>query len=83
MNEITEIFVELLNEGMQLWRPAIAQRKNDGTYVIWEQEIPEDEQWKFLPGERVIVEKQMRYGREVIVAIDWVTISENDAEKVQ
>jgi hypothetical protein len=73
MNEITEIFVELLHEGMPLWRPAIAQRNDDGTYVIWEQEIPEDEQWKFLPCEVVMVESQVRYGRLVIVAVDWAT----------
>lgn len=80
MNEITEIFVELLHEGMQLWRPVIAQRNDDGTYVIWEQEIPEDEQWKFLPGETVMVETQVRYGRRVIVAVDWATPKAKETE---
>lgn len=74
MNEIREIFVQLLDDEMELWRPVIAQRNEDGTFLIWEQEIPEDEQWKYLPGDVVLVETQIRYGREVLVAIDWAIL---------
>lgn len=70
MVEFTEIFIPLLDEEMQLWRLAMAQRNNDGTFLILEQEIPDDEIWKFLPGDLVIVEKEERFGQGYWTAIE-------------
>lgn len=72
MKEIIKIYVELLDEGIPVWRRVDAKPQENGTFLICEQEIPEDEQWKFLPGEIVLVEEQVREGQQVLVAVDWV-----------
>jgi hypothetical protein len=53
-----EIFVELMNEGTKVWRPVQAEHLRDNVYKILPQEIPEDEQWKFSPGSRVVCERK-------------------------
>lgn len=69
MENTTKIYVELLEEGTPVWRPIDAESQGDGTFLICEQEVPADEQWQFLPGERVAVEEQERNGEEVLVAV--------------
>lgn len=69
MENSTKIYVELLEEGTRVWRPVAAEPQADGSFMISEQEVPEDEQWQFLPGERVMVETQMRNGEAVLVAV--------------
>lgn len=60
------IYIALLAEGTPVWRPVAAQQQADGTFLILEQDVPEDEQWQFLPGERVMVEVQE--AREIWIA---------------
>ncbi len=72
MENSTKIYIELLDEGTRVWRPVAAELQADGSFLISEQEVPEDEQWQFLPGERVLVEMQEREGAEVLVAVDLV-----------
>lgn len=69
MQNRTTIYIELLEEGTRVWRPVEAERQPNDTFLIVEQEVPEDEQWQFLPGERVAVEAQEREEGEVFVAV--------------
>lgn len=53
------IYVRLLDEGTDVWRP-VAARPIDGEWfeICAEQSVPEDEQWEFLPG--AVVRCQLR-----------------------
>jgi len=50
------VFVRLLDEGTDVWRPVRAVRIGENTYRITEQAVPEDEVWVFQPGDVVVVE---------------------------
>lgn len=51
------IFVALLDEGVNVWRPVEAEHLGDGVYLIVDQPYDSDvEKWKFKPGERVRTE---------------------------
>lgn len=67
---MTQIYVRLLDEGTDVWRPVAATRLPDGTYILSEiPPIPEDEEWEFRPGSRVEVEQTLREGRTELVAV--------------
>jgi hypothetical protein len=51
VTELT-IYVELLGEGVVVWRPVVARREADGTYRL-PGKAPEGERWAFPPGARV------------------------------
>jgi hypothetical protein len=52
-----QIFVRLLHEGIEVWRPIQAERYQDGSFRIVDQpDDPRDEQWEFEPGEHVACE---------------------------
>lgn len=65
------IYVELLNEGSKAYRPVPALRREENIYELQGFEIydPEDEEWEFLPGTLVSVEKRKLQGEEVLVAV--------------
>lgn len=51
------IYVRLLDEGVDVWRPVDAIKVNGDTYQILEQPYDrETEQWEFGPGDRVVCE---------------------------
>lgn len=50
--DLAEIFVELLGEDTQSWRPVAAQRLGSGLFRIVGT-VPEDEVWRFQPGQTV------------------------------
>jgi hypothetical protein len=53
----TIIFIALLNEGTDVWRPVLAACAHDDVYrIIGEQ--PEGEDWQFLTGEMVRCRQQ-------------------------
>ena len=52
--EVSTIYVALLEEGTDCWRPVQAVRVDDNLFRIVEQPIPEDEIWEFRPGETVV-----------------------------
>ena len=55
MGDPVQIFVRLLDEGVDVWKPVQAQPESDGVYRIADQ--PYDravEQWEFGPGEDVV-----------------------------
>jgi hypothetical protein len=51
---VETIYVSLLDEGTDAFRPVVAERIKDGTFLI-QGNIPSDERWAFRPGERVVV----------------------------
>jgi hypothetical protein len=68
------IYVKLLDEGVQVYRPVPAIMKADNIYEIQGYDIYdiEDEIWEFGPGSCVFVEQQMLNGEAVLVAISNV-----------
>lgn len=57
MSRSVEIFVRLLDEGVDVWRPVEAERIYDDVYVIAEQPYAREiERWEFEPGEEVACE---------------------------
>ena len=44
-----EVFVRLLDEGTEVWRPVSAVKLSDGTYRLTG-ERSNDERWEFEPG---------------------------------
>jgi hypothetical protein len=54
MSRPVEIFVQLLDEAVEVWRPVLAERIAQDTYRISDQPYQSDsEQWEFEPGEVV------------------------------
>jgi hypothetical protein len=52
-----QIFVRLLDEGVDVWRPVQAEYLGGDAYRILEQRYDRDvETWEFEPGERVMCE---------------------------
>jgi len=51
------IFVELIAEGTPCWRPVEAEELADGSFRL-SGEIPEDEHWRFKPGDVVQCKRQ-------------------------
>jgi len=49
---VATIYVALLNEGVDAWRPVEATALGDDIYRI-EGTVPSEEDWQFLPGTRV------------------------------
>ena len=63
------IFVKLLNEGTEVYRPVPAELIKAGIYKLKGDDIynPEDEQWEFSPGTQVVVtEKFLSNGIELV-----------------
>ena len=68
---VNTIYVRLLREGVQVYRPVPASQIALDVYVIgaYEDYDPEDEEWEFLPGTHVVVEKRVLEGETVLAAI--------------
>lgn len=64
------IYVELLNEGTCVWRPAPALQVGPQLFVLLPTQDydPETEEWKFLPGSVVVCERRTTYQGDVLVA---------------
>lgn len=55
MSELTEIYVYLVGEGLDVWRPVKAEHIARDVYKISEQEsCTENESWQFGPGSSVV-----------------------------
>lgn len=64
-NMSDQIYVALMDEGVNVWRPAPALRLQDDTYVVLRPDDydPSLEKWQFPPGTLVICEsKQLSDG---------------------
>ena len=53
------IYVELLDEGVEVWRLVTAEVLDGGRYRILSENVsPDDEQWAFVTGDVVHCERQ-------------------------
>jgi hypothetical protein len=71
------IYVYLLDEPVDAWRPVQAVGKGNGRYLIVpENPVPADETWEFAPGDIVRVQER-RFGehRTELVAVERVDSS--------
>ncbi|MEA2220468.1 MAG: hypothetical protein QOJ35_3094 [Solirubrobacteraceae bacterium] len=51
------VYVELLHEGVEAWAPVEAEQMDSDTYVL-PGRPPEDQEWAFPPGSRVVCERR-------------------------
>jgi hypothetical protein len=49
------VYVRLLKEGTDVYRPVSAEQMTSEVFVLSSQEVPRDEVWEFSPGTRVKV----------------------------
>lgn len=57
MAEIVTIYVKLLDEGTDVWRPVQAQHLHEQSFLLVGKPS-DDETWEFAPGSRVICEQR-------------------------
>jgi hypothetical protein len=71
MSKHDTIYVALLDEGIDVWRPVEARRLAPDTYLIVDQDYdPRTERWEFEPGTAVRCRKESRDGRQILVATE-------------
>ena len=71
MSKRDTIYVALLDEGIDVWRPVEAQRLSPDTYLIVDKDYdPRAERWEFEPGTVVRCRKENRDGRQLLVATE-------------
>lgn len=70
MSTVT-VYVRLLNEGTDVFRPTEAERVADGIYRLLPTSDydPSDEQWEFLPGDVVRCQIMKLHGGERLVVV--------------
>jgi hypothetical protein len=69
MSERDTIYVALLDEGIDVWRPVEAERLARDRYLIIDQNYDRGiERWEFEPGTIVRCRKEKRDGRSILVA---------------
>jgi len=55
--EATEVFVSLLDESIDVWRPVLARRVRSNIFKIVDQPYDREiEKWQFEPGDVVVCE---------------------------
>lgn len=70
LKKMKTIYVQLLNEGSEVYRPVLSKKINDFLYELLDNNYdPEDEEWEFLPGTIVVVEEKILSGKKELVAI--------------
>jgi len=63
------IYMPLLEEGIDVWRPVLARRISGDSYRILDQDYDRDvETWEFEPGTIVKCRQEERDGRRIRVA---------------
>lgn len=74
ISEIETIYIPLLNEGVDAWRPVQGKKIDTLLYRIESENAdPDDEEWKFSTGSLVRCEKKVLSGGEKIVAVERVS----------
>jgi hypothetical protein len=65
------VYVRLLGEGTEVFRPVPAIPVADSRYTLQGDEIfqPDDENWEFAPGSTVIAQSCVLSGATVLVAV--------------
>jgi hypothetical protein len=71
MNEQDTIYVALLDEGIDVWRPVAARRLSPDRYLILDQDYDQAiERWEFEPGTVVRCRREDRHGRQILMATE-------------
>src|SRR5258707_6631795 len=70
--DMETIYVALLEEGVDVWRPVAAHREGDSIYRITSMPSPDDETWQFPPGSLVSCEWRELSGGSSLVAVATV-----------
>jgi hypothetical protein len=68
LSERREIFVALMDEAVDVWRPVTAERVDVDSWRLLGP-MPDDEVWEFQPGELVRLEMRTLSDGEVPVAV--------------
>lgn len=77
MSKITQIYVRLLDEGVDVWRPVQARSMGGQIYLIVDQPYDRDvELWEFEPLQEVVCAPLKAEQGEILVATKKVS-SEN------
>jgi hypothetical protein len=65
------IYVRLLGEGVEVYRPVAASMVSTATYILGGADVydPENEEWEFPPGSLVNVQEKTLNGDVVLVAV--------------
>ncbi len=63
------VFVRLLDEGVDVWRPVEARRVSAATYRLADVPAPSGESWSFQPGETVVAEARDHGSGPMLVAV--------------
>lgn len=63
------VHVRLLDEGVDVWRPALAIALEGDVYRLAEQPIPETELWEFSPGDEVVTCRRGTGAEAFLVAV--------------
>lgn len=68
---MNRIYVLILNEGIDVWRPVDALQISEGIYKIAEsnQYDASDEEWEFRPGDIVLCQERSLDSRIELVAV--------------
>ena len=67
-SRMATIYMPLLNEGTDVWRPVPATQVSAGTYRV-EGDMPDDEEWMFAPGSVVRCELRAFNDGEGLTAV--------------
>lgn len=67
MSPESTIYVQLLDEAVDVWRPVTAAHEDDDTYRLPDEQ-PDTETWAFPPGSRVRCERRTLSGTSELVA---------------
>jgi len=67
-DERITIYIPILNEGIDVWRPVEALMLTELGYMVTETPPPYEE-WVFLPGQILRCEKRQLSGQELLVAV--------------
>ncbi len=68
---IEEIYVGLLDEGVDVWRPVPAWKVQENVYIILRPDWydPDDEHWEFPPGSTVVCEPKTITDGPILAAV--------------
>jgi hypothetical protein len=62
--DMLQVYVRLLDEGTDVWRPVAATALADGKYILSDAlPMPADEHWEFPPGSHVAAEEKTFEGK--------------------
>jgi hypothetical protein len=71
-----QVYVRLLDEGVNVWRPVPAYRIDQRTYALLRSDDydPDDETWEFPPGSVVECENRRLSDGDVVAAVRQVQL---------